>query len=78
MQFLIESVFVSGLGGLMGVILAFAGSDLIGQLLDTAITVETSVAAAAMIFSMAVGVIFGLYPAIKASKLNPIEALHYE
>ena len=77
-QFLFESVIVSGIGGLIGILLAQIGSGFIGTLMDTEVTVQSSVMVMAMLFSILVGVGFGIYPAIKASKLNPIDALRYE
>jgi putative ABC transport system permease protein len=78
LQFLFEAIIVSGAGGVIGILLAQFGSGFIGQLMDTEVTVQSSVMLAAMGFSLIIGVGFGIYPAIKASKLNPIEALRYE
>ena len=78
MQFLFEAVIVSGIGGLIGILLAHFGSGLVGSLMDTQVTVQSGVMLMALAFSLFVGVGFGIYPAIKASKLSPIEALRYE
>lgn len=78
MQFLIESIIVSGIGGLIGILLAQFGSGFIGTLMDTEVVVQSNIMLLALGFSLVVGVGFGMYPAIKASKLNPIEALRYE
>ena len=78
LQFLLEAVMVSGIGGLIGILLAQFGSGLIGTLMSTSVTVQSGVMLSALGFSILVGVGFGIYPAIKASKLNPIEALRYE
>jgi putative ABC transport system permease protein len=78
LQFLLEAVIVSGIGGLIGILLAQFGSGLIGSLMSTTVTVQSGVMLSALGFSILVGVGFGIYPAIKASKLNPIEALRYE
>ncbi len=78
LQFLFEAIIVSGTGGLIGILLAEFGSGFIGQLMDTTVTVQSSVMLTALGFSLIIGVGFGIYPAIKASKLNPIEALRYE
>jgi putative ABC transport system permease protein len=78
LQFLFEAIIVSGAGGIIGILLAQFGSGFIGQLMDTEVTVQSSVMLAALGFSLIIGVGFGIYPAIKASKLNPIEALRYE
>ncbi len=77
-QFLVESIVMSLLGGLIGVGLGFAGTWLVGSLTgwDTTITVQQ--VALALGFSAAVGIFFGFYPARKAARLNPIEALRYE
>jgi putative ABC transport system permease protein len=77
-QFLIEAIIVSGLGGAVGVLLAQAGVNIAGQLMGMTISLDSVVVLAALIFSVIVGVVFGIYPAAKASKMNPIEALRYE
>lgn len=78
LQFLFEAIIVSGIGGLIGILLARFGSGFVGSLIDTQVTVQSGVMLMALAFSLIVGVGFGIYPAIKASKLNPIEALRYE
>lgn len=77
-QFLIEAIIVSALGGLFGLIFAQIGVSIAGKLMDMSISLQADIVITALIFSAAVGIIFGLYPAAKASKLNPIEALRYE
>ena len=77
-QFLIESIVVSGVGGVIGVLLARVGTNLIGNLMDMTIAISPQIVLIAVVFSIGVGVLFGMYPAWKASKLNPIEALRYE
>lgn len=77
-QFLIESIVVSGVGGVLGVLLARVGTNIIGTLMDMTIVISPQIVLIAVVFSIGVGVIFGMYPAWKASKLNPIEALRYE
>lgn len=78
MQFLIEALVVSLMGGLLGLALSVGLVKILGPLLDMALTVPINVAWMAIGFSVLIGVVFGLYPANKASKLKPIEALHYE
>lgn len=78
MQFLVESVVVSGIGGLLGVVIGCIGSSLINKFFNIAMQVPGNVVLLAFGFSVTVGIVFGLYPANKASKLNPIEALRYE
>ena len=77
-QFLIEAVVISLMGGLIGIALGIGASKLIGVVsgMSTVISVPTIVLSFA--FSMVIGLVFGIYPARKAAKLNPIDALHYE
>ena len=77
-QFLIEAVVISLMGGLIGIALGIGASKLISLAsgMSTVISVPTIVISFA--FSMAIGLVFGIYPARKAAKLNPIDALHYE
>lgn len=77
-QFLIEAVVISLMGGIIGILLGIGSSKLIGMAsgMSTVISIPTIVMSFA--FSMAIGLIFGIYPARKAAKLNPIDALHYE
>ena len=78
MQFLIEALAVSLMGGLLGLALSVGLVRVLGPVLDMTLTVPINVAWMAIGFSVLIGVVFGLYPANKASKLKPIEALHYE
>lgn len=78
MQFLIEALVVSLMGGLLGLALSVGLVKILGPLLGMTLTVPINVAWMAIGFSVLIGVVFGLYPANKASKLKPIEALHYE
>ena len=77
-QFLIEAVVISLMGGLIGIALGIGASKLIGLAsgMSTVISVPTIVLSFA--FSMAIGLVFGIYPARKAAKLNQSDALHYE
>ena len=77
MQFLIEAVVISGLGGVIGLAGGYGLMRVLEQFLDMPLEMSMGVAQLAIGFSMGVGVIFGLYPADKASKLKPIDALHY-
>lgn len=77
LQFLIESVVLSGMGGLLGLVLGYGLMHMLENYLGMSVAPSAGVAQLAMGFSMFVGVVFGLYPANKASKLKPIDALHY-
>ena len=77
-QFLIESLVISGIGGVIGIITGFLLSRGMAQLMNMSVKTTYSVAVIAFSFSLLVGVFFGIYPANKASNLKPIEALRYE
>ncbi len=78
-QFLIESGMLCGMGGLVGIAFGTAGSLILGRLLFQMTIYPTAwVTAAALGLSVALGVLFGSYPAAKASKLQPVEALRAE
>ena len=77
LQFLIESIVLSGMGGLLGLMLGYGLMHVLETYMGMSVSSSASVAQLAMGFSMFVGVVFGLYPANKASKLKPIDALHY-
>jgi putative ABC transport system permease protein len=78
MQFLIEAIVLSSLGGLIGVVLGIVGSILLGNYKGWPVEPSTPAMAIAVAFSAAVGVFFGFYPARKAAQLDPIDALRYE
>lgn len=78
MQFLIESAGISCVGGIIGILLAYLLGKLITSFISMPIVISSGVVAEAVGFSMMVGIIFGMYPANKASKLNPIDALRFE
>jgi putative ABC transport system permease protein len=77
-QFLIEAVVLSIVGGAIGILSGMGTSYLITQTLGWPVLVSPTAIFAAVVFSMAVGVFFGFYPARKAARLDPIEALRYE
>ena len=78
LQFLVEAIILTAIGGVAGVIFGIAGARLLTRLIGWPTIISSQAVAVAFLFSLAVGIFFGLYPANKASRMNPIEALHYE
>lgn len=77
-QFLIEALVVSCAGGIIGIILGIGGSRILGSVMSIQTAVSLKIIAIAFGFSVLIGIVFGIYPANKAAKLNPIEALRFE
>lgn len=77
-QFLIEAVVISLMGGLIGIALGIGASSVIGNVSGMSTVVSIPTVMLSFGFSMFIGLVFGIYPARKAAKLNPIDALHYE
>ena len=69
---------LTGIGGLLGVLGGIGMSQLISKFMDTPTALSVPAILVAVVFSVLIGLIFGLVPAVKASKLNPIEALRRE
>jgi len=78
MQFLVEAVVLSSFGGLLGIVLALAGSVWLSSLLHVPFVFNAGIVIIAFLFSAAVGVVFGYFPALKAARLDPIVALRHE
>ena len=78
LQFLIEAIIMTAIGGALGVGAGIGIARLLTAMIGWPTIINTEAVVAAFLFSLVVGLFFGLYPANKASKLNPIEALHYE
>ncbi|WP_026476530.1 ABC transporter permease [Alkaliphilus transvaalensis] len=78
LQFLMESAIISLIGGLIGMTLGIIGAQIIGRFADFPPAISLSSIVGAIVFSSAVGIFFGIYPAKKAAALNPIDALRYE
>ena len=77
-QFLLESLMISITGGLLGLLFGMAGAKLVGSIWSMSVTVSLDAVVLAFAISATTGVFFGFYPALKASRLDPIEALRYQ
>jgi putative ABC transport system permease protein len=77
-QFLVESVVVTLIGGIAGVMLGAGFTRIISDLIQQPVVLSPRMVVSGLSFSVVVGVFFGFYPAVKAARLNPIQALRYE
>ncbi len=77
-QFLIEAITLCGLGGAIGIGIALATVALLNNVFETPAYIEPQIALISLGFSALIGIFFGYYPALKASRLQPIDALRYE
>jgi putative ABC transport system permease protein len=78
LQFLIEAVIIASLGGIIGISLGLGGSALLAPVLGVPFLLDPTIVLIAFLFSAAVGIMFGFFPARRAARLDPIEALRYE
>jgi putative ABC transport system permease protein len=78
MQFLIEAVVLSSFGGIVGILLGLAAAAIGAHILDVPFILNTGITIIAFLFSAAVGVLFGYFPARQAARLDPIDALRHE
>ena len=78
MQFMVESSVMAAVGGLLGVTVAWLGAVIVRNTTSVPMAVPLSAVIVALTVSTAVGRFFGIYPARKAAKLDPIEALRFE
>lgn len=78
LQFLVEAIIISGIGGVIGTVLGIGLSFIISSFIKITPTISPVTILIAWVFSAGVGIFFGIYPANKAAKLDPIEALRYE
>ena len=77
-QFLIEAVVLSGIGGIVGIMLGMGITVGVARGLDIILVIDPSITMIALLFSMLIGIMFGIIPARKAANMNPIDALRYE
>ena len=78
MQFLVEAEVLSSFGGLIGIVVGLAAAAVGATVLEVPLVLNPSIVAIVFFFSAAVGVVFGFFPARKAARLDPIEALRHE
>jgi putative ABC transport system permease protein len=78
LQFLIEAVVLASLGGIIGIILATIASVALADLMQVPFVFDPTINLLSFAFSAAIGVIFGFFPARRAARLDPIEALRHE
>jgi putative ABC transport system permease protein len=78
LQFLVEAVVLSVIGGLVGLVLALVGSYALAQVMGIPFMFDPQINLVAFAFSAAVGVVFGFAPARRAAQLDPIDALRFE
>ncbi|MCX6166127.1 MAG: FtsX-like permease family protein, partial [Ignavibacteriae bacterium] len=77
-QFLVEAIILCQIGGIAGILLGIAAGNLLGIYLQTKVVIPYDWVVIGLVICTVVGVVFGVYPAYKAAKLNPIDALRYE
>ena len=78
LQFLVEAVVMAATGGLIGILLGIGSSELLKKWAQWPTLIDPGIVEIAFLFSGAVGVFFGFYPAQTAANLDPIDALRYE
>jgi putative ABC transport system permease protein len=78
LQFLIEAVVLSALGGLVGVVIATGASVVLAGVMGVPYTFDPAINVLALLFSAFIGVVFGYFPARRAAQMDPIEALRHE
>jgi len=77
-QFLTEAAVLTSMGGFLGVLAGIALAYVISYVSGTPVAISVPAAVGAVVFSMAIGIVFGVFPSYKAANLNPIDALRHE
>ena len=77
-QFLTEAAVLTSMGGIMGVVSGIILAEIISRLSEMPVAISVPAAVGAVVFSMAIGIVFGVFPSYKAAALDPIEALRRE
>jgi putative ABC transport system permease protein len=78
LQFLIEAVVLSSLGGLIGIVIATGASMVLARVMDVPYLFNPTINLLSFVFSAGIGVVFGYFPARRAARMDPIEALRHE
>ena len=78
LQFLVEAAVLSAFGGSVGIVIGLTSAAGLAAWMEIPYTFDVKIVAAAFVFSALVGVVFGCYPAMRAARLNPIDALRHE
>lgn len=78
LQFLVEAVVLSSMGGVVGIVLAVIGSTIASNVMGIPFIFNSGIILLSFLFSVGVGIVFGYFPALKAARLNPIDALRHE
>jgi putative ABC transport system permease protein len=78
MQFLIEAVVLAALGGLVGIVIATGASIALAAVMEVPYLFDPVINVMSFVFSAAIGVLFGYFPARRAARMDPIEALRHE
>ncbi len=77
-QFLIEAIIITTLGGALGLLVSYLGTIAISYVTDFSVVLGLDAVLLSLVFSISIGIVFGLYPAYSASKLEPVDALRFE
>ena len=78
LQFLIEAVVLSAFGGILGALIGLGSAEVLSSMLDMTMQITWWIVGGSVSFSILIGIIFGIFPANKASNLSPLEALRYQ